>query len=266
MKRNLKSALWLLLSLVLCAPATAFGWGREGHEAIAKIAERHLTRKARARIERYLDGHSIVYYAKWVDEYRNTPEYGFTGKWHTAPVDTGLSYSDSLRTLQGDAIFGIETAVEQLRDYRNRSDSTVAFHIKCLVHLVGDMHCPAHIKYAGRQMRYFVQLVDNSGTYHRMHIHHAWDYGIIRAARIWSSSEWADELDRLSETDRQAVASGSPREWLRESAIRCEVQFAWAHPDDRLGQEFLNRSLPLIERQIRDAGYRLAAILNDLFG
>lgn len=266
MKMKWQSALWLLLAFVLCVPATAFGWGREGHEAIAKIAERHLTHKARARIERYLDRHSIIYYAKWMDEYRNTPEYGFTGKWHTVPVGSGLSYSDSLRALQGDAIFGIETAIRQLQDYRKLSDSIVAFNIKCLVHLVGDMHCPAHIKYADRQMRYFVQLVDNSGTYRRLHIHHVWDYGIIRAARIWSSSEWADELDRLSKTERQTVASGSPRDWLHESAVRCEVQFDWTHPDDRLGQEFLNRSLPLIERQIRDAGYRLAAILNDLFG
>lgn len=265
MKNKLLLAL-LLLPLALCTPATVFGWGREGHEAIAKIAERHLSRKARARIERYLGGHSIVYYAKWMDEYRNTPEYGFTGKWHTVPVDAGLSYSDSLRAKQGDAIFGIETAVERLQDYRELSDSVVALNIKYLIHLVGDMHCPAHIKYAGRQMRYFVQLIDYTGAYHRMHIHHAWDYGIIRAARIWSSNEWADELDRVSEKERQAIASGTPREWLHESAVRCEVQFDWAHPDDRLGLEFLNESLPLIERQIRDAGYRLAAILNGLFG
>ena len=45
----------------------------------------------------------------------------------------------------------------------------------------------------------------------------------------------------------------------------CEVQFEWAKPDERLGQDFLNKALPLVEHQIRNAGYRLAAVLNELF-
>jgi hypothetical protein len=43
------------------------------------------------------------------------------------------------------------------------------------------------------------------------------------------------------------------------------VQFEWAKPDARLGQDFLNKALPLVESQIRKAGYRLARLLNGLF-
>ena len=50
------------------------------------------------------------------------------------------------------------------------------------------------------------------------------------------------------------------------NAVVCEAQFEWAKPGQRLGQDFLNEALPLIERQIRNAGYRLARVLNELFG
>ena len=77
----MKKLLLLLLFAGLLNTGSVFGWGREGHETIAKIAERNLTKKAKKRIEKYLGGHSIVYFAKWMDEYRHTPEYKFTNNW-----------------------------------------------------------------------------------------------------------------------------------------------------------------------------------------
>ena len=68
-----------------------------------------------------------------------------------------------------------------------------------------------------------------------------------------------------ADTERQAIASGTPRDWLHDAAMCCEVQFEWAKPDARLGQDFLNKALPLVESQIRKAGYRLARLLNGLF-
>ena len=93
MKKLLLLLFAAALSLSASEPARA--WGREGHETIAKIAERNLTKRAKKRIEKYLGGHSVVYYAKWMDEYRQTPEYAFTNDWHTAPVDADLRYCSS---------------------------------------------------------------------------------------------------------------------------------------------------------------------------
>ena len=50
---------------------TASGWGREGHETIARIADNNLKPSVRKKLVSYL-GHSIVYYAKWMDDYRHT--------------------------------------------------------------------------------------------------------------------------------------------------------------------------------------------------
>ena len=261
----MKKLLLLLLFAGLLNTGSVFGWGREGHETIAKIAERNLTKKAKKRIEKYLGGHSIVYFAKWMDEYRHTPEYKFTNNWHTAPVNAELRYEDSMLAKNGNAIYGLEQAIENLKNYRSLTDSAVEVNLKYIIHLVGDMHCPAHIKYATHDMKYDVLFEDKYRKAHKFYVHSVWDNEIITVSRIWSVSEWADELDRLPKSDKQAIAAGTPRDWLHDAAVCCEVQFEWAKPDARLGQDFLNKALPLVESQIRKAGYRLARLLNGLF-
>ena len=53
----MKKLLFLLLCAGFLQAGPVFGWGREGHETIAKIAERNLTKRAKKRIEKYLGGH-----------------------------------------------------------------------------------------------------------------------------------------------------------------------------------------------------------------
>ena len=101
--------LLLIMMAGLLMSGSAFGWGREGHETIAKIADDNLKPSARKVVEKYLGDHSIVYYAKWMDEYRHTPEYAFTTKWHVARVDENLKYSPYPET--GDAVSAIDDAV-----------------------------------------------------------------------------------------------------------------------------------------------------------
>lgn len=258
-----KTVLILLTVLISCAPS--FGWGREGHEAVAKIADAHLKPSAKKKIEKYLGGRSIVYYAKWMDDYRKTKEYGFTTKWHVATVDENLNYVSAPKN--GDAIYGIGQATAVLENYKEHSDSTVAVNIKYLLHLVGDMHCPSHIYYTGRNQDYYV---DFGGGYvqprRRMKIHTVWDQGAIQATRIWGLTDWVWELDRLSKKEIKEITAGSPLEWLEDNAQRCLAQFDLSStPEENLEQDFVNKAMPLIETQILYAGYRLASLLNSLF-
>ena len=71
------------------APSDGEKWA---HDAIAYIAECNLTPKAKKTIEKIL-GHSIVYYATWMDEWRAEPGYEHTSAWHTASVDKNLVYA-----------------------------------------------------------------------------------------------------------------------------------------------------------------------------
>ena len=254
--------LTVLASLILCAPS--FGWGREGHETIAKIAENNLKPSAKKKIEKFLGNHSIVYFAKWMDDYRHTPEYGFTTKWHVASVDENLKYVPNEK--DGDAIVGLTQAVEALQNWKELSDSARALNLKYIIHLVGDMHCPGHIYYAGKNQNFKVKF---GGGYVKpvleSKIHSVWDMYAIQATRIWSVSEYAQELDRKSPKEKKEMVAGTLVEWFEDNAQRCLFQFDLAKPGDTLAQDFVNEVMPYLETQMLYAGYRLAAVLNSLF-
>ena len=235
-------------------------WGRMGHDAITYIAECNLTPKAKKNIEKYLDGHSIVYYASWMDEYRATPAYAHTSQWHGAEVDETLNYTDAVARPGGDAISALEAAIERLQNYKELDDSTVAVNIKYVIHIVGDMHCPVHVKYPGVK-NYKITLNGTEYSYHSV-----WDTQLIEIAHRWGYLEWQHQLDRCTKAEKEQLAAGTPREWFHENAVNCKVIYEWAGPNSKQSKDFLNVAHPLAESQILKAGYRLARVLNELFG
>ena len=175
--------------------ADSFGWGRTGHDAVAAIAERHLTGKARATVEAILDGKSIVYWSNWMDNVRRTPEYGYTTNWHVSHVDSGFKavIAEKHGKYNGDCLWGLEKIMPVLEDYKAYDDSTVQVNLKFLIHLIGDMHCPVHVYYEDKQ-DFNVVLGSRKTSYHAL-----WDSGLINSVHNWSYSEYADMLDRAFE-------------------------------------------------------------------
>ncbi|WP_418992111.1 S1/P1 nuclease [Alistipes sp.] len=252
----------LSLCVALCAACgSAYGWGRMGHDAVAHIAECNLTPRAKKNLERCLAGRSIVYYASWMDEIRHEPAYRHTSAWHGADVDAACRY---VPREKGDAVAFVETLVEQLRNRRSLDDSTVVVAIRFLVHTVADMHCPVHVKYPWyRNFEFRLQE-------RRYEFHAFWDTPALELCHAWGYADYRDQLDRSTRRERERIAAGTPREWLEETARDCRTIHEWVEPGAQLGKtqsrDLLNRVRPLAEQQIVRAGYRLARILNELFG
>lgn len=256
MKKNL---LILFIALVgLCD--TAFGWGKTGHDAIAAIAEANLTPRAKRHIEKYLDGHSIIFYSTWMDQVRYTKEYSATSRWHGFATDEHAKYRP---TPGEDGVEVLNQTIERLRDYRNLDDSTVRVSIYYLIHIVGDMHCPVHIRYPWYER--FVFKIE--GTPYILHKY--WD-GLPDMAHRWSYAGYVEQLDRCSKAERRALAAGTPLEWAAENAERCRVIYDWVKADEELTKRrshaLMLKAQPLCDEQILKAGYRLARLLNELFG
>ena len=73
-------------------------------------------------------------------------------------------------------------------------------------------------------------------------------------------------LDTFSKREKAAMAKGTPREWLHETAVACRVIYDWQRVDGTYGKQFVTDTYLLPECQLILASYRLAAVLNDLFG
>lgn len=196
-----KLSVCLLTAVLSCWCATAFGWGKIGHDAIAYIAECNLTPKAKKNIEKYLGGRSIVYYASWMDQVRHTPAYRHTNTWHTNKVDAGGNY---VPDPEGDAMTFLDDCIAKVEDYRNQNDSTVTVSIRFIVHLVGDMHCPGHVKYPCYKSFKFTLSGKEYG------LHNYWDEWALTLSNKWHYLEYGHQLDRCSKRENAISPKACP--------------------------------------------------------
>lgn len=259
----MKKHLLILFSFIAVAFHPVSAWNRVGHDAITYIAECHLTPRAKANIERYLDGKSIVYHASWLDLVRMTPAYGHTYKWHGSTVTPEGKY---MRRTSGnkDAVIAADTTIAKLKNHRQMTDSAVAVDIKILIHVIADMHCPGHVSFTDHPQGKFKFKLEN--TEHLFHQY--WD-GAPDLCHKWYYTDYQYQLDRHTGTERESMSRGTPLEWTEENAAICRAIYDWVKPGDTLDRaqsyDFILKSGELVDSQIVKAGYRLARLLNEIF-
>ena len=157
----------------------------------------------------------------------------------------------------------IEKAIERLGDgkYRNLDDSTVLLLIKHLVHFLPDMHCPAHVIYNYRPSNYWVEINGRKELFHSV-----WDNMPSYGPHAWSVSEWGRYLGHCTKEERAEMVEGTPREWVADNARNCIVAYDIVRPDENVSDPDRYRGNLLAEQQLQKGGFRLAHVLNSIFG
>ena len=158
---NMKSriAAFLLLALL---PVTAAGWGRMGHASVAKIAQNHLTKTTQKRVQEIMKGTPLVAIASYCDDYRSEINKTFPLEWthgighsHTFEVDPDNRPYDTMfepgtgRQLTN-AVYFAAHCLEDLAHAADFPDSVRWKELVMATHLLGDMHCPGHVRYAAK--------------------------------------------------------------------------------------------------------------------
>jgi hypothetical protein len=258
-----------LLALALPAfAATVQAWGDIGHRIVAELAWRQLDPSAKAEVERLLkaDGSgSLADVASWPDHLRNDPEHKALGK-ATGPLhyvdirDDKCHYVAPRDCADGKCVVGgLEKYVAILGD-RHKSSAERAEALKFVVHFVGDVHQPLH---AGNRddkggNDYQVQF-DGKGT----NLHSVWDSKMLYTRDL----KWDAYADRLAaegpvKLPRPIPPPGSPYvQWAEESCavVATAGFYPAAHAID---DAYVAKNLPVAETRLREAGKRLADLLN----
>ena len=266
----------LLFALALSC-TVAFGWGRQGHATVAKIAEKYLTETTKKALSEYLHGNSIVAYASYADEYKEAlpVDYGFVGDDglqvraypHTFEVNMDFkpfpTCNDNGRYVKN-CLYFIDKYAEDLRENaKDMDDSTRFVEIVMIVHWLGDMHCPEHIRYNPEDMTiggYQIVYQGESLKYHTF-----WDKQCIVDHYPWSFSDLAYIFDNASDSERAEICAGDVWDWGEDSA-RNSYPIHAIKPGEKLkGAWIRDVCHPLVEKQLRNAGYRLAHQLNMIF-
>ena len=290
----MKRFLIALSVLVLAGAPLASGWSRLGHAVVAKVAEDHLSSKARKALAAYLGDETIVSISSDADLQRpfwtmdlgfiptnpeaarlswlvpqgfdtNTPE-NISPISHSVTVDRNFN---SLRTdnqngaYVNNAAYYIEQYARELKEGARTMDPELRKRkIALIVHLIGDFHCPMHIVYQGQDElkgSFTVTIGKSQVRYHGW-----WDGGIFANLLPYSYSDVARIVDTKSKKEIAQITKGDVYDWVHESAVD-----SWpAHrvkEGDVLDQAFPLEMRPILYNQLRNGGYRLAALLNDIF-
>ena len=142
------------------------------------------------------------------------------------------------------------------------NDSVRLTHLALIVHAVGDMHCPVHIRLHDDTTLgvYKVTYGNKKTDFHRL-----WDAGLVGATHPWSYSDLAQILDISNSNEIAEICKGDVFDW-GEDAARTATPLRIYKADAVINkQEFMHKHLATGELLLRKAGYRLAKVLNEIF-
>ena len=254
----------LLLSSLVTASLFLISWGVVGHRAIGKIAENHLSAKAKKAVMEILGSESLAMVSTYPDEIRPYPKYAYTAPWHYVNLPEGLSYEDfsiQLKSLEKPNIYkAILTNISDLKDPA-KSNQEKVFALKFLVHLVGDIHQPMHTGHAedsgGNGIK--VKLMRRETNLHGL-----WDSGLIDYAGM-SYLELAKECDVVEKKDLKAWKKDEIVKWAFESYQMSKQLYAEAAQNPDFDYNYYPTHADLVKKRLAQAGIRLAAILNEIY-
>ena len=96
--------------------------------------------------------------------------------------------------------------------------------------------------------------------------HSVWDNMPSYGPHAWSVSEWCRYLGHCTKEERAEMVEGTPREWVADNARNCIVAYDIVRPDENVSDPDRYRGNLLAEQQLQKGGFRLAHVLNSIFG
>ena len=246
--------------LVCLFAGNAFAWGANGHRVVGLVAQQHLKRKARKKIEKILQGNSLAEVATWMDDIKSDSTYNHTHDWHWVTILDGQKYEQTTKNPNGDVLAKIEEITAALKD-KNATEKQKQENLKYLVHLVGDLHQPLHVGGGDDQGGNKVK-VDWFGK--SSNLHRVWDSDMIDNANL-SFMELAYFLGKPGKAQIKQWQSTSVHDWAYES-MTYRPQVYKLPADKKLGYKYSYENFDTVENRLLQAGIRLAGLLNAIYG
>lgn len=257
---KLRFSLLLFLSIQIAAFPNSEEWGQTGHRVVGEVASNHLSKKAKREIDQLLNGLSLAVVSTYADEIKSDRNFNEYRPWHYVNIPFDKNYSDINPKEEGDIIQGIEKCISVLKDDSASRDEKV-FHLKLLVHFMGDLHQPMHLGLeedkGGNdfQVRWF-----NEGT----NLHRVWDSNMIDSYQM-TYSELAGNLPRLSKKQVIEIQNGNLLDWVLKERELTKKIYQSAEVGQKLGYRYMYDHFETVKVQLQKGGLRLAKILNELF-
>jgi hypothetical protein len=279
--KRFTAALTLFFALLAAAPSHAW-WGT-GHMVVAQIAYDRLDPRAKAEVDRLIaidalpDSNTFVTAAAWADDLKLLDVHLYD-EWHYldipfSPDNTTLPAVEKAGNVQ----WAIDQCVRTLRSHK-APDVEKARSLRFLIHFVGDAHQPLHCT---TRVTSAHPAGDRGGNDYPVsagrlrNLHMYWDsaVGLFEDVKRPMDDEAAKTIRGFAD---RAVSANPPasfptlsvlnsRKWVEEgSAVAQSV--VYSTPEGQApSDEYKKKTQDTSFRQIALAGYRLAALLNEIY-
>ncbi|MGB7409110.1 MAG: S1/P1 nuclease [Pontixanthobacter sp.] len=265
-------------------PAPALAWGAFGHRTTGEIALINTKPETRAAIARLIAYEkqlgtpecpltSLADATVWPDCVRRTRwRWGYTAAWHYRTTPICEAYDPYANCSGGNCV-----TVQIERNQRLLADESLPAPIRLealafMVHFVGDIHMPLHS--GDKSDRGGNDRTAAYGIVPGMNLHRIWDGAL--AERAITSTD-GPMVRRYDAAEQAEFGGGTAPDWGRESwqtardfvyptAFDVDDPCAIDLPDETaLTQDDIERAVPIAQRRIRQAGLRMAALLDRAF-
>ena len=157
-------------------------------------------------------------------------------------------------------ILAINTYIDLLKK-SSLSQEEEAFALKCLIHLVGDIHQPLHV---GNGTDRGGNDVKVTYFWKSSNLHTVWDTGIIEGQNL-SFTEYVDWIDAPTKEELSRWKSDGIMVWTEES-IACRSQIYDLPENKKINYRYNYDNISTVNSRLLKAGIRLAGVLEEIYG
>ena len=250
---------FFLTICLVASLATAHAWNGTLNEAVRLLARKHMTPIAITEYNNIVAMHGSI-----------SHRWGLNKNAKVALAADLRSTTDD----ENDIAVRIEQAAALLRNRSEHSDADVYRALQTVVMLMPELHNFSRVTIDGVEHShndfkiFWISGKAGSKRFEKRGTitwHKLWNdlyYGFHSG---WTADYYAYDLDIHFKAERKAWMKGTVREWAEAMGKRARPMYEWAKPDYVMnGTQRLNLEEEHLT-SLAQAGFRLAALLNDIF-
>jgi hypothetical protein len=251
-----KFLLFSIITIVLNVPTKSFAWGSRGHQLVAEIAFKYLDENTQNIVKHYLKRMSIEDAATWMDDNRSNSYYDYMKTWHYIDIPRDSVYKP---TNEGNIVTVLNSIIVAMKHKENLKESKIKEYTLIVFHLMGDLHQPLHTGYTNDKGGNMVEI---KAPNYSGNLHSFWDTEIIEQRNITIDS-CTKFYNTYSPSQIRGITDINLLNWMRES--RSLLDTVYNFKESRITKEYVDGNVEIIEKQLLNAGLRLASVLTEIF-
>ena len=257
--------IFLVVAFALIA-LSASAWGVTQDEGVVVLASKHLTPKAQTLLTKYL-GTSYSDDVQYLYNLERKKKAIYGKEVHYLHLDSSLQ---PMNVEGDDALATLEKMIAVVRAHESHSDEEVTKALRTIINLMCDIHNFSNVRIEGvahSQAEFNFQCYGGD-IGKRKTANKVWWSRFWTAYAGWhpgfSGNLWAEDLELCHGKQREALSEGTLRDWVAQIAAEAAKLYERIVPEYEMTRRERNELESLNYEMIARAGYRLAALLNEV--